>query len=64
DKLPCVIEEVMPGKGSIDFSLVVRLCNELGSDTTVFVEHLNTFEEYKQASDYVRKIMDSELGKQ
>lgn len=61
NKLPCVIEEVMPGEGSIDFSLVTRLCNELGSNTTVFVEHLSSFEEYKQAADYVRKIMACDL---
>ncbi|SHJ78799.1 Sugar phosphate isomerase/epimerase [Anaerocolumna jejuensis DSM 15929] len=53
--LPCLIEEVMPGKGTIDFIKVLHLCEKQGRDTTVFVEHLNTHEEYKEAVAYIRK---------
>lgn len=63
NQLPCVIEEVMPGKGSIDFSKVVRQCQVLGNNMTVFVEHLSTFDEYQQAADYVRDIMTCEFDK-
>jgi len=58
-KLPCIIEEVIPGKGIIDFDNVINQCNKLGKDMTVFIEHLNSFEEYKEASQYIRGIMES-----
>lgn len=51
---PCSIEETAPGKGSIDFTKVLKLCDGLGEDTSVFVEHLNTYEEYKEAVNYLR----------
>lgn len=57
---PCVIRELMPGKGVVDFRKVVRLCEGLGKDTTVFVEHLHTHEEYIEAAGYVRKIAQAE----
>ncbi len=57
---PCVLHEVMPGKGSVDYRKVVRLCEKLGKDTTVFVEHLNTHEEYLEASGFVRRMAEAE----
>jgi sugar phosphate isomerase/epimerase len=57
---PCVIREVMPGKGVVDFKKVVHLCEKLGKDTTVFVEHLDTHEEYIQAAGHVRTIAENE----
>lgn len=57
---PCVLHEVMPGKGSVDYRKVVRLCEKLGRDTTVFVEHLSTHEEYLEASGFVRRMAESE----
>lgn len=59
-KYPCCIEEVMPGKGTIDFGNVLRLCEGLGTETTAFVEHLNTYGEYKEAVEYVRGIAKKE----
>lgn len=56
DVLPCSIEEVLPGKGSIDFGHVLRLCEGLGKETTAFVEHLKTYEEYKEAVRFVREV--------
>lgn len=58
--LPCCIEECMPGKGTIDYGLVLRLCESLGPDTTVFVEHLKTYDEYKEAVRYVRSVARKE----
>lgn len=52
---PCVIREVMPGKGCVDYQKVVRLCESLGTDMTLFVEHLPDHESYKEAAAYVRK---------
>lgn len=56
-KLPCIIEEVLPGTGSIDYQNVIKNCNKLRNDLTVFVEHLNSFEEYRAASDYMRNMI-------
>lgn len=58
--LPCVIREVMPGEGVIDFKKVVRLCEKLGKETTVFVEHLDTHEEYMEAAGFVRRTAEQE----
>lgn len=60
DKYPCCIEEVLPGTGTIDFANVLRLCEGLGAETTAFVEHLKTHEEYKNAVHFVREIAESE----
>ncbi len=58
--LPCIIEETLPGKGTIDYHNVLKQCEKLGSNTTVFIEHLKTFEEYKKSADYIRAIADME----
>lgn len=50
-----LIHETMPGKGIINYQKVARLCEALGPDTTLFVEHLPDFETYKMASAYVRE---------
>lgn len=49
-----VINEVMPGKGIIDYKKVALLCEKLGKDTALFVEHLPDFESYMEAANYVR----------
>lgn len=50
-----VIHETMPGKGVINYQRVLRQCEALGADTTVFVEHLPDFDSYKMAADYLRE---------
>lgn len=55
DTLPCVIREVMPGKGCVDYQKVVKLCESLGRDTTLFVEHLPDHASYREAAAYVRQ---------
>jgi sugar phosphate isomerase/epimerase len=57
---PCVIKEVMPGKGNLDYGRIVKLIERLGDDIPVFVEHLNTHEEYLEASTFIKKIALSE----
>ncbi len=57
---PCVIRELMPGKGTINFKKIVRLCEALGKDTTVFVEHLHTHDEYMEASSFIRQTAEAE----
>ena len=55
NSLPCIIREVMPGKGVVDYQKVVKLCESLGNQTTLFVEHLPDAESYKQAAAFVRE---------
>ncbi len=55
DSLPCVIREVMPGKGCLDYGKVIRLCESLGTDMTFFVEHLPDHRSYMEAAAYVRE---------
>ena len=55
DTLPCVIREVMPGKGCLDYQQIVKHCDSLGENMTVFVEHLPDYESYKMAAGYVRE---------
>lgn len=50
-----LIHETMPGKGRVNYQKVVRLCETLGADTTLFVEHLPDFESYRQAAAFVRE---------
>lgn len=57
---PCVIKEVMPGKGKLKFERIVRLIDKLGEDIPVFVEHLDTHEEYLEASSFIRETARSE----
>ncbi|HEX3078380.1 MAG TPA: sugar phosphate isomerase/epimerase family protein [Lachnospiraceae bacterium] len=50
-----VIRESMPGTGRVNYQKVSSLCESLGPDTTLFVEHLPDFESYKKAATYVRE---------
>ncbi|MBA3073446.1 MAG: sugar phosphate isomerase/epimerase [Anaerolineae bacterium] len=50
-----LIHETMPGKGRVNYQKVAKLCESLGPDTPLFVEHLPDFESYKQAAAYVRE---------
>jgi len=59
-KYPCCIEECMPGKGSFDFGHILKCCESLGRDIPVYVEHLSTHEEYKEAVQYVRSVGEKE----
>ncbi len=51
---PCVLKETMPGKGCVNYQKVVKLCDMLGADTPLMVEHLPDHESYLQAAAYVR----------
>ncbi len=53
--LPCVIREVMPGQGSIDLRLVLKLIDKLGENMTGYAEHLNSYEKYKKALEYLKR---------
>ena len=52
--LPIQINEVAPGEGSLDLSLVTKLAHALGEDTPVFVEHLPDHDAYMKAAAVMR----------
>ena len=54
ETFPCVIREVMPGKGCLNYQKIVKLCDSLGENMTVFVEHLPDYESYREAAGFVR----------
>ncbi len=50
------VEECPPGEGIIDFKPILALCDSIGYDTTVFVEHLETHEDYKRVVRHIRAL--------
>ena len=49
-----LIHEAAPGKGSLDFRLVLKsIDRHLSKDMPVLLEHMNSFEEYAAAYDHV-----------
>jgi hypothetical protein len=50
-----IIHETMPGKGIVNYQKVAGLCEALGPDATLFVEHLPDFESYRKAAAYVKE---------
>lgn len=56
--LPICIEEIQPGKGSVNMELVLKCVKELNEEIPVFVEHLATHEEYMSASAYMHSVIE------
>lgn len=54
--LPCIIREVLPGQGTLDLRLVMKLAGELGADMTVYAEHLNDWKDYRAATQHLRRM--------
>lgn len=53
-RLTATLEECSPGEGSLDYERVLRIIDEyLPADAPVLLEHMNSFEEYAAAYDYV-----------
>ncbi len=50
-----LIHEVMPGKGTLDYTKILPMVEKLGPDTPFFVEHLPDFDTYAQAAGYIRE---------
>ena len=55
--LPVCIREVPPGQGSIDLKLALELAAQLDGDVPVFVEHLDTHEDYLAASRHMHTLI-------
>ncbi|MBW7457754.1 sugar phosphate isomerase/epimerase, partial [Paenibacillus sepulcri] len=54
-KLTVHLDEVIPGRGMLDYRIFLSELNKLHPDTTLIIEHLSTNEDYQQAADYIRK---------
>ena len=55
------IDEAIPGRGLFDYDALLTACGELYPDLPVMAEHLDTEEEYRQATDFL-KDKAAELG--
>ena len=55
---PINLEECSPGEGDINLEQVLYLCSMLKTEVTLFVEHMNTYEEYKNAVSYLRELAE------
>ncbi|NLO81522.1 MAG: sugar phosphate isomerase/epimerase [Clostridiales bacterium] len=58
NRLTTMIQEVAPGKGAIDYGVVLRLVEAVDPDMPVMMEHLATQEEYDEAFNYIKSIAD------
>ena len=53
-KLTTVLTECSPGEGELDYGAILRsIHRHLPPDAPVLLEHMNTFEEYRAAFEYV-----------
>jgi sugar phosphate isomerase/epimerase len=49
-------QEIVPGRGQIDYRRYLAELNQLAADTPLMIEHLKTPEEYTEAATYIRSI--------
>ena len=53
-RLTTVLDECSPGEGSLDYTRILPIMDRyLPADAPVLLEHMQTFEEYSRAYDYV-----------
>ncbi|MFC5452755.1 sugar phosphate isomerase/epimerase family protein [Paenibacillus aestuarii] len=50
------LDEVLPGKGNLDYRTFLSELNKLNPDTALIIEHLKTNVEYRQAAAYITSI--------
>ncbi len=60
-KMTVHIDEVAPGKGSLDYHTLLREAARLDADTPLLLEHLSRADQYDEAAAYVRSVAQ-ELG--
>jgi sugar phosphate isomerase/epimerase len=49
-------QEVIPGRGQIDYRTYLTELNQLDRDTPLMIEHLKTADEYNEAAAYIRSV--------
>jgi sugar phosphate isomerase/epimerase len=55
DRLTTHLDEVIPGKGGMDYPLFLKLAHQCSSDLPVMLEHLQGEADYQQAAAFVRQ---------
>ena len=58
-RLTVHLDEVPPGKGHLDYPVLLKELNRLHPDTPLMLEHLPNEEEYDHAAAYVRGIAEA-----
>ncbi len=53
--MPITIHEILPGKGALDYVAFLKEANKLDPDVPFMLEHLQSPEEYAEATQYVRE---------
>ena len=61
DARTVAIEEVLPGRGVLDYRTYVSRIEQLSPDMPLIIEHLATEPEYKEVSDFIRGVA-AEVG--
>lgn len=51
------MQEKMPGEGILDYQTLIRELNKLNPDMPVFLEHMETDQEYDKAAMYMQKLL-------
>jgi len=51
-------EEVVPGRGQLDYSTYLGELAKLGREVPLMLEHLKTAEEYDEGRLYIRQVGD------
>jgi sugar phosphate isomerase/epimerase len=57
-ELPVHIAEVIPGRGTLAYEVLLREMDRLDPDTPILVEHLTEDEEYREAAGHVRAVAE------
>lgn len=55
------LQEVVPGRGSVDYRTYLRELSGLGRDVPLILEHLQTADEYAEGATHIRKVAQ-EIG--
>ena len=56
DPTTVALREVAPGKGIMDYRTFLTRCERVSPDLPVFMEHLDTVEEYAEAANHIRTV--------
>ncbi|MFN4228009.1 MAG: sugar phosphate isomerase/epimerase family protein [Candidatus Ratteibacteria bacterium] len=56
DKLTLHLDETTPGKGGLNYRVLLKELNKSDKDIPLMLEHLPSQEEYKKAKEYIEKI--------
>ncbi|MEO8688584.1 MAG: TIM barrel protein [Solirubrobacteraceae bacterium] len=59
NELTVHLAEAIPGRGSLDYRVLLGELDRLDPDTPILVEHLSSAEEYAAAAAHIRSVADS-----